>query len=150
MTIWSRLTCEGREATNPITSATSSASSGVMPAYTDSARWRVAVEAHQRELRLHGAGGDLGQPDRLAQQFTAQGAVQRCLGVSGRGVTGPAVVDLESRDRGHRDDQAVAGVDQRQQRPGDLQRITLVSTSSASSPGRPAPPVPGRGRRRRC
>ena len=31
MMIWSRLTCEGREATNPITSATSAATSGVMP-----------------------------------------------------------------------------------------------------------------------
>ena len=32
MTIWSMSTCDGRDATNPITSATSAATSGVIPA----------------------------------------------------------------------------------------------------------------------
>ena len=53
--------------------------------------------------------------------------MQRSLRVLGRGVTGPAVVDLHCRDRRDGDDQAVAGGDQfGQQRTSDPQRAQHV------------------------
>ena len=87
----------------------------------------VAVEPHQRELRLDRTRRNLGEPHRFSEQFAAQRAVQRALRVLGGGVAGPAVVGLERRDRGHRDDQAVARVDQLgQQRAGHPQRAQHV------------------------
>ena len=83
----------------------------------------IAVETHQRELRLHHAGADLGEPHRFSEQLVAQGTVQHALGVLGRGVAAAVVVDIERGDRGDRDDQAVAGGDQgRKQRLGQPQR----------------------------
>jgi hypothetical protein len=53
--------------------------------------------------------------------------VQRTLGMLRRGVAGAVVVRLDRRDRGDRDDQAVAGVDQLgQQRARDAQRAEHV------------------------
>ena len=87
----------------------------------------VTAEANQGELGFDCAGRDFGEPHRLAQQFTAQRAMQRTLRMLGRGVAAAAVVDLHRRDRRHGHDQAVARLDELgQQRAGDPQRADDV------------------------
>ena len=88
-TIWSRLTWLGRVAAKAITSATSSAVSGVMPAVDRGRPLRVAVEADQREVGLDHARQDLGEPHRLPEQLAAQGPVQHRLRVLGRRCSRP-------------------------------------------------------------
>src|SRR5690606_23016464 len=72
----------------------------------------VTGEPDYGEFRFHRAGCDLGEADRLPEQFTAQGAVQHGLGVFGGGVAGAVVVGVERGDGGDGDDQAVAGGDE--------------------------------------
>lgn len=89
----------------------------------------IAVETNQRELGLHRARRDLGQPHRLAQQLSAQRAVAAPLGVFGGGVSGAPVVNLKCRNRCHCDDQAVTGFDEL----GQQRRVTRSVPSTLVS-----------------
>ncbi len=106
-TIWSRFTCGGREATKPMTSATSSAVSGGEALVDGVGALLIAGESHEREVGLDHARGDLGETHRLAEEFAAQGAVGDRLSVFGRGVAGTVVVGLQRGDGGDGDDQSV-------------------------------------------
>src|SRR4029450_6850296 len=87
----------------------------------------VAAEAGHRELGLDHAGGDLGDPDRLAVQLQAQGVGDGPDGVLGGGVAGPAGVDLEPGDGAEVDDVGVGGgPEQGQEGAGDPQQADHV------------------------
>jgi hypothetical protein len=101
----------------------------------------VAVEAVEGELvGAHHAGGDLGDPHRLAVELEAQGRGHRGDGVLRRGVAAAALVDAVPGGRAEEDDGRGAvvggtGHQRRQQRLSDAQRADHVDVVRAL-PGR--------------
>ena len=89
----------------------------------------IALEPHERELGFDGAGGDLGQPHRFAEQLTAQRPVHHRLGMLGGGITGAVVVRLERRDRRR------SGRPSGARRTGDRPRARVVRGCRPSARG---------------